>query len=115
MNINKKYPFPIIYDLFDQLRGDTIFSNIDLRSRYEQAKIKDEYIDKKNFITRYGNYEYVVVKFGFTHSPTTFMCFMNSVLNNYLDKFFLVFVNEFWCIPRIKRSMKNILEWCCYY
>jgi hypothetical protein len=35
-----------------------------------------------------------VVPFGLTNAPTTFMCLMNNVLNKYLDKFFLVFVDD---------------------
>jgi hypothetical protein len=47
---------PKIDDLFDQLRGAAIFSNIDLRSGYHQVIIKDEDIRKKTFKTRYGHY-----------------------------------------------------------
>jgi hypothetical protein len=36
----------------------------------------------------------VVVPFGLTNEPTTFMSLMNSVLNKYLDKFALVFVDD---------------------
>jgi hypothetical protein len=39
--IKKKYPLPKIDDLFDQLRGENIFLNIDLRSRYHQVRIKE--------------------------------------------------------------------------
>ena len=31
MKIKNRYPLPHIYDLFDQIRGATIFSKIDLR------------------------------------------------------------------------------------
>ena len=37
--IRNKYPLPMIDDLFDQLKGTTVFSKIDLRSGYYQLKV----------------------------------------------------------------------------
>jgi hypothetical protein len=34
VSIKNKYPLPRIEDLFDQLRGASVFSKIDLRSGY---------------------------------------------------------------------------------
>ena len=39
VTIKNKYPLLRIDDLFDQLRGASVFSNIDLRSGYHQLRI----------------------------------------------------------------------------
>jgi hypothetical protein len=39
VTIKNKYPLPRIEDLFDQLRGASVFSKIDLRSSYHQLRI----------------------------------------------------------------------------
>ena len=92
--MKNKYLFPRIDELFDQMRGEKVFSKIELRSGYHQVRIKDEYIHKKTFKTRYGHYEFVVVPFGLTKAPVKFMCLMNSVFSFYLDKFVLLFLDD---------------------
>jgi hypothetical protein len=39
VTIKNKYPLPWIKDLFDQMKGASVFSKIDLRSGYHQLKI----------------------------------------------------------------------------
>ena len=59
--IKKKYPLPIIEDLFDQLKEATVFSKIDLRSGYHQIKINEKDVPKTTFRTRYSHYEFDVI------------------------------------------------------
>jgi len=49
VTVKNKYPLPRIDDLFDQLKGVRVFSNIDLRSRYHQLRIKEQDIQKTAF------------------------------------------------------------------
>jgi hypothetical protein len=94
MTVKNKYPLPKINDLFDQVGGENIFSKLDLRSGYHHVKIKDEDISKTMFRMRYGHYEFFVIPFRLTNAPTTFMCLMNIIFIQYLDKFVLVFIDD---------------------
>ena len=94
MTIKNRYPLPRIDNLFNQIRGAMIFSKIDLMSDYHQVRIKDEYIFRTAFKTRYTHYEFVVMPSGLTNAPTTFTCLMNNVLSKYLDKFVVLFIDK---------------------
>jgi len=71
-----------------------VFLKIDLRSEYHQVRIKEDSIHKTTFRTKYGHYEFVVVPFGLTNDPYNFMSLMNSELRPYLDKFFIMFIDD---------------------
>jgi hypothetical protein len=94
VTIKNKYPLPRIEDLFDQLRGASVFSKIDLRSGYHQLRIRPSDIPKTAFITKYGLYEFTVMSFGLTNVPAYFMYLMNSVFMDYLDKSVVVFIDD---------------------
>ena len=73
VTVKNKYSLSRIEDLFDQLKGASVFSKIDLRSGYYQLREKDVDVLKIAFRTRYGHYEILVMPYELTNAPTEFM------------------------------------------
>ena len=92
--MKNKYPLPRIKDLLDQLKEAGVFSKINLQSWYYQLRVKDVDVSKTTFRTRYGHYELLVIPFGFTNAPASFMDMMNRVFRPYLDQFVVVFIDD---------------------
>jgi hypothetical protein len=110
VTIENKYPLPRIEDLFDQMKGASVFSKIDLRSGYHQLKIRELDIPKTAFRTRYGLYEYTVMSFGLTNAPIYFMYLMNKVFMEYLDKFIVVFIDDILIFSKTEQEHEKHLR-----
>ena len=110
--ITKKNRYPLLHadDLFDQLKDAKVFSKIDLQSGYHQIRIAIDDREKTAFKTRYGLYEWLVMPFGLTYAPASFMNLMNDVFKDLLHVCVAIFLDDILIYSRNKEEHQKHLE-----
>ncbi|KAA3473994.1 RNA-directed DNA polymerase-like protein [Gossypium australe] len=87
VTMKNTYPLPLIDELFDQLKGATVFAKIDLKSGYYQI---------------------------LTNAPVAFMDLMNQVFQPQLDKFLVVFIDDILIYSKIEfehdQHLRTVLQ-----
>jgi hypothetical protein len=94
MTIKNRFPMPLVDDILDELVGTQYFSSLDMTAGYHQIRmgLEDEY--KTTFKIHHGHYQFRVMPFGLTNAHASFQCAMNSILEPYLRKFVMVFIDD---------------------
>jgi hypothetical protein len=88
------FPLPRIDEMLDHLTGAKVFSLVDLRQAYHQAKVLDSDVPKTAFRTPFGHYEYLTLSFGLVNAPSAFQSLMNKLFSKHLYKFVMVYLDD---------------------
>ncbi len=109
------YPFPLVPAALEELRGAHIFSKLDLRSAYNLICIREGDEWKPAFITPSGHYEYKVMPYGLSNSPSIFQSFMNEVFREFLHRFVIVYIDDIllysWNLAEHRHHVTKVLQW----
>ncbi|KAH9263788.1 hypothetical protein BASA83_012767 [Batrachochytrium salamandrivorans] len=92
--IKDRNPIPLISEMLRTLSTGNIFTTLDLRGAYNLLRIKEGDEPKTAFITKYGQFEFLVMPFGLANAPAQFQRMMNSLFRHMISKFVLVYLDD---------------------
>ncbi|GJY83898.1 putative reverse transcriptase domain-containing protein [Tanacetum coccineum] len=88
----------------------SVYSKIDMRSGYHKLRVREKYIPKTAFRTRYGHYEFQVMPFGLSNAPVVFIDLMNRMCKLYLDRFVIVFIDDILTYSKSRKEHEGHLK-----
>jgi hypothetical protein len=103
--VKHPYPFPVMQNMFLDLKGARYFSQLDLNMGYHQIPLAEDAIPKTAFVTIFGHFEYLRLPFGLSNAPQIFQKTMNDILEHF--PFVKVFVDDILIFSPDKESHKD--------
>ncbi|KAH9244117.1 hypothetical protein BASA81_018514 [Batrachochytrium salamandrivorans] len=92
--IKDRNPIPLISEMLRTLSTGKVFTTLDLRGAYNLLRIKEGDEPKTSFITKYGQFEFLVMPFGLANAPAQFQRMMNALFRDVVGKHVLVYLDD---------------------
>ncbi len=104
----------LIREILSRLYKTKYYSKFDVIAAFNKIKIKEEDKEKIVFLTKYDFFKYLIIFFELYNAPETFQSYINKTLHEYLDKFYLVYLDDILIYSDTKeehlKHIKIILE-----
>jgi hypothetical protein len=81
--VRNAYPLPLISEIIDKVGKAKVFTKLDLRWGYNNVRIKEGDEWKAAFATHRGSFELLVMFFGMTNSPPTYLSYHFTLVAEY--------------------------------
>uniref|UniRef100_A0A3B1JLN1 ribonuclease H n=1 Tax=Astyanax mexicanus TaxID=7994 RepID=A0A3B1JLN1_ASTMX len=120
--VKYSYPLPLVPATLEQIRGARIFTKLDLRSAYNLIRIREGDEWKTAFSTTTGHFEYLVMPYGLSVSPSVFQAMVNDVLRDMIGHFVIIFIDDILIYSRtevehvqhVRKVLKRLLQMQLY-
>lgn len=109
ISVKYPYPLPLVPAAVEQLQEAVIFTKLDLRSTYNLVRILEGDEWKTVCSTSCGHYEYLVMLYGPSCTPSVFQHLIDDILGKMLAKFVIIYI-AFYCYKKLTPTKCNSLE-----
>ena len=94
ITVKYRFSMPRMDDIMGCLSGANYFTKINLKSIYHQIRIREGNECNISFKIKEFLYDWWVMPFGLTNAPSPFMRLMTKVLNKFMGRFVIVYLDD---------------------
>jgi hypothetical protein len=114
ITIKNRYPIPRVRETLDKLCKAKYYTKLDIIAAFNRIRIAEGDEWKIAFVTRFGQFEYLVMPFGLCNAPATFQSYINTTLQSLLDDFCTAYLDDILIFSNTleehRRHVREVLE-----
>jgi len=100
----------LIKETLQRLCKTRFYNKFDIIAIFNEIRMSFNNEHKIIFIIRYNSFKYVVILFELCNALTTFQFFINETLSSYLNKFYIIYINNILIYSNIKEEHENYIN-----
>jgi hypothetical protein len=108
--MKNRYLLSFILEILDRITKAQFFTKIDVKNTYHYIRIKKDDKWKTAFRIRYNHFEYLVIPFGLTNTPTTFQSYIHRALHRLLDIFCIIYLNDILIFSKTRQEHTEYIQ-----